>query len=54
MTFGTSAWCTWVGVAMMGLGVSSMYGAAKALVFNYFHLRHFHISVILVIHTEFH
>ncbi|XP_003746206.1 sodium-dependent glucose transporter 1A-like [Galendromus occidentalis] len=47
VVFGGSAACTWIGVAMMGSGVSSMYGAAKALVFNYFHLRHFHISVIL-------
>ncbi|XP_003746208.1 major facilitator superfamily domain-containing protein 4A [Galendromus occidentalis] len=45
--FGSSAACTWIGVALMGSGVSAMYGAAKALVFKYFHLRHFHISMIL-------
>lgn len=41
--------CTWVGVAVMGLGVSSMYGAASGLVLQYFHVRHVHVSVILVL-----
>ncbi|XP_003746209.1 sodium-dependent glucose transporter 1 [Galendromus occidentalis] len=45
--FNSSTMCAWVGVALMGLGASSLYGAASGLVFQYINVRHLHVSVIL-------
>ncbi|XP_003746210.1 sodium-dependent glucose transporter 1A [Galendromus occidentalis] len=47
IVFCSSPPLAWVGAAVMGLGLSSMYGAVCGLVLQYFHVRHAHISVIL-------
>ena len=48
IVFDSSALCAWLGVGIMGLGFSSMYGAVSGLVFQYLHIRPYHVSVILV------
>ena len=40
--------CAWLGCALMGLGMSSMYGAGSGHVLQYIHVRHIHVSVIVV------
>ncbi|OQR72649.1 sodium-dependent glucose transporter 1A-like, partial [Tropilaelaps mercedesae] len=46
--FSGSGLCTWLGTAILGLGLSSLYGAASGHAFDYFVVRHFHLSVIMV------
>ncbi|XP_018493651.1 sodium-dependent glucose transporter 1 [Galendromus occidentalis] len=48
VAFESSALCVWLGTALLGLGISSLYGAASGYCFQYFTVRHFHVSVILV------
>ncbi|XP_003746211.1 sodium-dependent glucose transporter 1 [Galendromus occidentalis] len=39
--------CAWIGSGIMGLGLSSMYGAASGLVFEYVRIRHSYVGAIL-------
>ena len=48
VVFNSSHACAWIGTVIMGLGVSSMYGAASGLVFQFVNVRHVHIGAILV------
>ncbi|XP_018496077.1 sodium-dependent glucose transporter 1-like [Galendromus occidentalis] len=45
--FKRSDTCVWVGSSLMGVGVSSMYGAACGLIFEYIRIRHSYVGTVL-------
>ncbi|OQR73737.1 sodium-dependent glucose transporter 1A-like [Tropilaelaps mercedesae] len=48
IAFSGSGLCTCIGTAIFGLGLSSLYGAASGHAFDYFVVRHFHLSAISI------